>query len=35
MSPYWPGTICLVGDEGEPELRHLLDDLSRTDLAGD
>jgi predicted phosphodiesterase len=33
VSPYWPGTIGLVGDEGPPELRHLLDDLSRDDLA--
>ncbi len=31
-SPYWPGTIGLLGDEGEPELRHLLDDLGREDL---
>jgi predicted phosphodiesterase len=35
VSPYWPGTICIVRDEGEPELRHLLDDLSREDLARD
>ena len=35
VSPYWPGTICVVGDEGEPELRHLLDDLSRADLHGE
>jgi predicted phosphodiesterase len=34
VSPYWPGTICIVGDDGEPELRHLLDDLSRDELAG-
>jgi hypothetical protein len=33
VSPYWPGTICIVGDDGAPELRHLLDDLSRDDLA--
>lgn len=32
-SPYWPGTVCFLTDEGEPELRHLLDDLSRDDLA--
>ncbi len=32
VSPYWPGTICIVEDEGEPELRHLLDDLSREQL---
>jgi predicted phosphodiesterase len=35
VSPYWPGTICLVGDDGDPELRHLLDDLSREQLAGE
>ncbi len=35
VSPYWPGTICVVGDDGEPELRHLLDDLSRDQLAGE
>ncbi len=34
VSPYWPGSICIVGDQGEPELRHLLDDLSRDELAG-
>jgi predicted phosphodiesterase len=34
-SAYWPGTICLVGDEGEPELRHALDGLSRDELAAD
>ncbi len=32
-SPYWPGTICFLGDDGAPELRHLLDDLGRADLA--
>ncbi len=31
-SPYWPGTVCFVGDTGEPELVHLLDDLERGDL---
>jgi hypothetical protein len=35
VSPYWPGTICVVGEEGEPELRHVLDDLSRSELDGD
>ena len=35
VSPYWPGTLCVVGDEGEPELRHLLDDLSLEDLASE
>jgi predicted phosphodiesterase len=31
-SPYWPGTVAVVDDEGSPELRHLLDDLERPDL---
>ena len=35
VSPYWPGTVCWVGDEGEPELRHLLDELGPDELAGD
>ena len=35
VSPYWPGTVCFVGDEGEPELRHLLDGLGRAELAED
>jgi hypothetical protein len=34
VSPYWPGTIAVVEDSGPPELRHVLDDLSRADLAG-
>jgi hypothetical protein len=33
VSPYWPGTLCLIDDEGEPKLHHLLDDLSRDELA--
>lgn len=33
-SPYWPGTMCIVDDTGDPELHHLLDDLSRDQLAG-
>ena len=33
VSPYWPGTICLLEDEGDPELRHLLDGLGREQLA--
>ena len=33
-SPYWPGTLALVADEGPPELRHLLDGLDREQLAG-
>jgi predicted phosphodiesterase len=32
-SAYWPGTIAVVEDDGTPELRHLLDDLSRDELA--
>ena len=28
-SPYWPGTVCLVGPGGAPELVHTLDDLTR------
>jgi hypothetical protein len=32
-SPFWPGTIVLVGDDGPPEHRHLLDDWTRADLA--
>jgi predicted phosphodiesterase len=35
VSPYWPGTICIVGDEGDPDLRHLLDGLGPDELAGD
>jgi predicted phosphodiesterase len=33
-SPYWPGTIAIVGDDGPPELVHSLDGLSREELAG-
>jgi hypothetical protein len=33
VSPYWPGTMAIVLDSGPPQLRHLLDDLSRGDLA--
>ena len=32
-SPYWPGTICFVDDEGDPELVGALDDLTREQLA--
>jgi predicted phosphodiesterase len=32
-SPYWPGTVCWVGDDGDPELVHLLDGLGREELA--
>lgn len=31
-SPYWPGTICFVEDEGPPRLEGLLDDLHRDEL---
>jgi hypothetical protein len=33
-SPYWPGTIVFVDDEGPPRLVGLLDELTRDDLAG-
>jgi Calcineurin-like phosphoesterase len=33
-SPYWPGTVVIVGDEGPPELRRLLLDRSLAELAG-
>ena len=33
-SPYWPGTICFLEDDGDPQLVHLLDDLTRAELAG-
>jgi len=32
-SPYWPGTVAIVGEQGPPELHHVLDGLSRKDLA--
>jgi predicted phosphodiesterase len=32
VSPYWPGTLCVVSDTGEPELHHLLDGLGREEL---
>jgi predicted phosphodiesterase len=35
QSPYWPGTICVIEDEGAPKLDHLLDDLSREELAAE
>jgi len=35
VSPYWPGTVCFVGDDGDPELRHLLDDLAPDELDRD
>lgn len=33
-SAYWPGTVAVIEDDGEPELLHLLDDWTREDLAG-
>jgi hypothetical protein len=33
-SPYWPGTVAVLEDERQPALRHLLDDLSKEELAG-
>ena len=33
VSPYWPGTMAVIDDDGPPRLRHLLDDLGREDLA--
>jgi Calcineurin-like phosphoesterase len=31
-SPYWPGTVAFVDDEGPPRLEHLLDGWSRKEL---
>jgi Calcineurin-like phosphoesterase len=31
-SPYWPGTVVFVGDDGPPRLEHLLDEWTREDL---
>jgi predicted phosphodiesterase len=33
-SPYWPGTVAVLEDDGPPELHHLLDDRTRTELRG-
>jgi predicted phosphodiesterase len=33
-SPYWPGTVAVLEDDGPPKLRHLLDDRTRTELRG-
>jgi predicted phosphodiesterase len=33
-SPYWPGTVAVLEGDGPPELRQLLDHLSRTELRG-
>ncbi len=32
-SPYWPGTIAVLEDGGEPQLHHLLDELTPDELA--
>jgi predicted phosphodiesterase len=32
-SPYWPGTVVEVGDEGAPRARLLLESLTRAELA--
>lgn len=32
-SGYWPGTVAFVGDQGPPQLRHLLDGWTRALLA--
>jgi hypothetical protein len=34
-SPYWPGTVGVIDDEGPPELRHLLDSVSREELGAE
>ena len=31
-SPYWPGTVVVLEDERQPELRHLLDHLAKDEL---
>jgi predicted phosphodiesterase len=33
-SPYWPGTLAVVEDDGSPQLRHVLDARSRAELRG-
>jgi predicted phosphodiesterase len=32
-SPYWPGTCVLVGDDGAPEVRRLLQDRTHAEIA--
>lgn len=34
QSPFWPGSMIVVGDSGPPELRELLTDIDRQVLAG-
>jgi hypothetical protein len=31
-SPYWPGTVIVLEDERQPQLRHLLDALTKDEL---
>jgi UDP-2,3-diacylglucosamine pyrophosphatase LpxH len=31
-SPYWPGTVVVLEDERQPELRHLLDHVAKDEL---
>jgi len=31
-SPFWPGTVVTVGDDGPPQARHLLDGMGHADL---
>jgi hypothetical protein len=31
-SPFWPGTVVIVGDDGPPQARHLLDGMGHGDL---
>lgn len=33
-SPFWPGTVVVIEDDRQPELRHLLDDLGHPELRG-
>jgi len=33
-SPFWPGTIAIVDDDGDPELSHVLDGVGHDELRG-
>jgi predicted phosphodiesterase len=33
-SPYWPGTVAVLEDERQPELRSLLEDRTKAELGG-
>jgi len=35
VSPYWPGTVCIVDEDGPPQLHHLLDGLAPAELGRD